>query len=44
MDDGWDLIQVRVPRGTTVSGAVVELCPGESAVTAVVRIDGPPAP
>ena len=40
MDDGWDLIQVRVPRGTTVSGAVVELCPGEGAVTAVVRIAG----
>ena len=44
-DDGWDLLAVRIRRGTTINGAVVALCPDEQGVvTADVCIDGPPVP
>ena len=39
---------VRIPRGTTVNGAIIALCPVESDedgyITADVCIDGPPVP
>ena len=45
MDDGYDLLAVRIRRGTTLNGAVVALCPDEQGVvTADVCIDGPPVP
>ena len=45
MDDGYDLLLVRIRRGTTVNGAVVALCPdADGVVTADVCIDGPPVP
>ena len=46
MDDGYDLLVVRIRRGTTINGAIVALCPvaGETLVTADVCIDGPPVP
>ena len=45
MDDGYDRLEVRIARGTTIDGAVVALCPDEQgAVTADVCIDGPPVP
>src|SRR6266581_2820997 len=43
--DGYDLLEVRIRRGTTIDGAVVALCPdADGTVTADVCIDGPPAP
>ena len=43
MDDGYDLLAVRIRRGTTIDGAIVALCPDEhGVVTADVCIDGPP--
>jgi hypothetical protein len=43
MDDGYDLLAVRIRRGTKVNGAIVALCPDEHGViTADVCIDGPP--
>ena len=27
MDDGYDLLAVRIRRGTTINGAIVALCP-----------------
>ena len=45
MDDGYDLLAVRIERGTTINGAIVALCPDEHGkVTADVCIDGPPVP
>ena len=46
MDDGYDLLAVRIKRGTTINGAVVALCPDPvtEVVTADVCIDGPPVP
>jgi hypothetical protein len=45
MDDGYDLLQVRIKHGTTIDGAIVALCPAEDGtVTADVCIDGPPVP
>ena len=45
MDDGYDLLAVRIRRGTTIDGAIVALCPNEEGVvTADVCIDGPPVP
>ena len=45
MDDGYDLLAVRVKRGTTIDGAIVALCPDSNGVvTADVCIDGPPVP
>jgi len=45
MDDGYDRLEVRIPRGTTIGGAVVALCPAEDGtITADVCIDGPPVP
>ena len=48
MDDGYDLLAVRIKRGTTINGAIVALCPVESDedgyITADVCIDGPPVP
>jgi len=45
MDDGYDLLAVRIKRGTAINGAVVALCPDEQGVvTADVCIDGPPVP
>ena len=45
MDDGYDRLEVRIPAGTTIDGAVVALCPDEhGTVTADVCIDGPPVP
>ena len=41
----YDLLEVRIPRGTVIDGAIVALCPDEGgAVTADVCIDGPPVP
>jgi hypothetical protein len=43
--DGYDRLEVRIRRGTTIDGAVVALCPDEhGVVTADVCIDGPPVP
>jgi hypothetical protein len=43
MDDGYDLLAVRIRRGTKVNGAIVALCPDEHGVImADVCIDGPP--
>ncbi len=43
--DGYDRLEVRIRRGTTIDGAVVALCPAEDGiVTADVCIDGPPVP
>ena len=45
MDDGYDLLAVRIKRGTTINGAIVALCPdADGVVTADVCIDGPPIP
>ena len=45
MDDGYDLLAVRIERGTTINGAVVALCPAEDGtIVADVCIDGPPVP
>jgi hypothetical protein len=44
MDDGYDRLEVRIRRGTTVNGAIVALCPGPDGVMADVCIDGPPVP
>ena len=45
MDDGYDLLAVRIKRGTVINGAVVALCPdADGVVTADVCIDGPPRP
>jgi hypothetical protein len=45
MNDGYDRLEVLIPVGTTVNGAVVALCPDEhGVVTADVCIDGPPVP
>ena len=45
MDDGYDLLAVRIKRGTVIDGAVVALCPdGNGNVTADVCIEGPPRP
>ena len=42
-DDGYDLLAVRIRRGTVIDGAVVALCPdGNGNVTADVCIPGPP--
>ena len=44
-DDGYDLLAVRIRRGTVINGAIVALCPdGNGNVTADVCIDGPPVP
>jgi hypothetical protein len=44
-DDGYDLLAVRIKRGTVLDGAIVALCPDEhGVVTADVCIDGPPVP
>ena len=40
----YDRLEVLIPSGTTIDGAVVALCPGPDGVTADVRIDGPPVP
>jgi hypothetical protein len=43
--DGYDLLAVRIRRGTTIDGAIVALCPDErGVVTADVCIPGPPVP
>ena len=43
--DGYDRLEVRIPRGTTINGAVVALCPApDGTVVADVCIDGPPVP
>ena len=43
--DGYDRLEVRIRRGTTIDGAVVALCPAEDGtITADVCIDGPPVP
>ena len=45
MDDGYDLLAVRIRRGTTINGAIVALCPAEDGtIVADVCIDGPPVP
>jgi hypothetical protein len=45
MDDGYDLLLIRIPRGTTVNGAVVALgADADGLVFADVCIDGPPVP
>jgi hypothetical protein len=47
MDDGYDLLVVRIRRGTTINGAIVALCPTEDdpeIVIADVCIPGPPVP
>ena len=45
MDDGYDLLAVRIRRGTTIDGAIVALCPAEDGtIVADVCIDGPPVP
>ena len=45
MDDGYDLLEVRIGRGTTINGAIVALCPAQDgSVVADVCIDGPPVP
>ena len=44
MDDGYDLLAVRIRRGTVIDGAIVALCPDNGNVTADVCIDGPPVP
>ena len=45
MDDGYDRLEVRIRRGTTINGAVVALCPdADGLVFADVCIDGPPVP
>ena len=42
-DDGYDLLAVRIRRGTTVNCAIVALCPDSNGnVTADLCIDGPP--
>lgn len=45
-DDGYDLLAVRIRRGTVINGAIVALCPHPDpkikVVTADVCIDGPP--
>jgi hypothetical protein len=44
MDDGYDRLEVRIARGTTIDGAIVALCPAaDGTITADVCIDGPPA-
>ena len=44
-DDGYDWLNVRIPRTATINGAIVALCPDEQGVvTADVCIDGPPRP
>jgi len=43
--DGYDRLEVRIRRGTTINGAIVALCPAEDGtVVADVCIDGPPVP
>ena len=43
--EDYDLLVVRIRRGTTINGAVVALCPDpDGVVTADVCIDGPPVP
>ena len=43
--DGYDQLEVRIPSGTTINGAIVALCPAEDGtVVADVCIDGPPVP
>ena len=44
MDDGYDRLEVRIRRGTTIDGAIVALCPVGDIVIADVCIDGPPVP
>ena len=45
MDDGYDLLVVRIPSRTTIDGAIVALCPdSDGLVFADVCIDGPPVP
>ena len=45
MDDGYDLLAVRIKRGTNTNGAIVALCPdSDGTVTADVCIAGPPVP
>jgi hypothetical protein len=44
MDDGYDRLEVLIPAGTTIDGAIVALCPGPPGVIADVCIDGPPVP
>ena len=45
MDDGYDLLAVRIRRGTTINGAIVALCPAaDGTIVADVCIDGPPVP
>jgi hypothetical protein len=45
MDDGYDRLEVRIRRGTTINGAIVALCPAaDGTITADVCIDGPPVP
>jgi hypothetical protein len=45
MDDGYDRLEVRIARGTTIDGAIVALCPDDhGVVTADVCIPGPPVP
>ena len=46
-DDGYDRLEVRIRRGTTIDGAIVALCPAPddpAIVMADVCIDGPPVP
>jgi len=44
MDDGYDLLEILIKRGTTINGAIVALCPKDGVVKADVCIDGPPRP
>ena len=44
-DARMDHYQMRIPAGTTIGGAVVELSvDGRGIITAGLRIPGPPAP
>lgn len=41
--DGYDVLVVRIKRGTRTNGAIVALCPDSNGtITADVCIDGPP--
>ena len=45
MDDGYDLLAVRIKRGTTIDNAIVALCPdGRGNITADVCINGHTVP
>jgi hypothetical protein len=43
--EDYDLLLIRIRRGTTINGAIVALCPdADGLVFADVCIDGPPVP